>query len=482
MIQLDQQLLMRTRGQIGDVLETAISEINIECHENHSIFGELLPLSSILFNRGKAASIIMSTVKKYWGNVDLFLQEVLQDTTIDLETANDRLHAFLSSKHGEQSIFDFLLVNKSLSFNHIIYLVFGKEINIPHSVGGLTKFYLTRIGGKFLLHIIYNQHSEFWYMLFAKKIYSIFMQVTLNEIHHATDLMKQLKKTIKSHYTLNQSVVVMNELIEKIDYENPRSFRLKELHLLNVIAHYNGGKRHHRKIKKLISEIFEAWGNGRWALTEKEVVLLKYILAVEAANQNDNKKVIEYGNFLIGENHLNNHAIELLLEYSDVLPNIKPEPNTLVKCYHKNYLEQIFYIMINALVQNEQYTTVIRLLKDHEIASCSTIYQHLNTENDENTLHLIEATVQKDIAFIVDKAPHHVMKSIEVWLQHYRLPESHYYEIAMDTSSHVCNILMALFATEQFELFEKLMEVYQKYLKVDDHFNKLREFVSDFVK
>lgn len=100
----------------------------------------------------------------------------------------------------------------------------------------------------------------------------------------------------------------------------------------------------------------------------------------------------------------------------------------------------------------------------------------------QEALFKIEATVQRDIAYIVHNSPQYVWQSIEVWLQQYQNEESPYFEISEMTSKHLCNLLKALFATEQFELFEKLMEIYNKYLKVNSHFDDLKEFVSQYVK
>ncbi len=480
MLKADYELLNQTKGKVGQTLEDAIWRLSENTSE---IFGAILPLNSILVDKEKASKLIFSTAQNYWGDVNLFLQAILHETSIDLENAHDRLQAFFSSIQGRKAMIEYLLIHNSFKFENLIGLVFGKEIKISKAVGGLHQIYLYQIGKKYLVHIIYNEDSNFWKFLFSKKIYSTFMQAPLHTIQNATQLMKQFKNLLETQYTINQSVIIMNQLIKQIDNENIRSYQLKELHLLNLISHFNGGKRHFRKLNALIEDIIISWEKGRWALSEKEHTLLTYILAITTSTQNDNEKIIEYGKQLIQNDRLINHAIELLLEYSDVLPNLKPEPNTLVKRYDKNYLEQIFYILINALVESKNFIEVIHLLKHHEIASCTSIYEYFNAQQfDKDLLHRIEATVQRDIAYIVHNSPQYVLQSIEVWLEQYRDEKSPYYEIANMTSTHVCNILKSLFATEQYELFEKLMEIYKKYFKVDDHFNNLRDFVSVYVK
>lgn len=480
MLKVDYELLSQTKGKVGQPIEDAICRLSVDTSE---IFGAILPLNSILIDQEKASKLIFSTAQKYWGDINLFLHAILQGTSIDLENANDRLQAFFSTPQSKKAIFEYLLIHNSFKFENLIGLVFGKEIKFSKAVGGLHQIHLYQIGKKYLIHIVYNEHSNFWNVLFSKKIYSIFMQTPLHTIQHATQLIQQFKALLETQYTLNQSVIITNQLIQQIDNENIRSYHLKELHLFNLISHFNGGKRHFRKLNALIEEIIASWEKGKWALSEKESTLLTYILAITTSAQNDTEKIIEYGKQLIENDRLINHAIELLLEYSDVLPNLKPEPPTLVKRYDKNYLEQIFFILIDALVQSKKFSEVIFLLKQHEIASCSSIYEYFNAQQfDKDLLHRIEATVQRDIAYIVHNSPQYVLQSIEVWLEHYHDEKSPYNEIAYMTSKHVCNILKSLFATEQFELFEKLMEIYKKYLKVDQHFDDLRDFVAGYVK
>lgn len=482
MLKIDEQLLNESKGLIGQPLEDAI--FNFQSKEiDVDIFGAILPTEPLLVNFEKAKDLVVSIAQKHWGEVDLFLHATLQKTSLDLENANQRLISYFSSPQGTKALFDYLLVHNTMEFENLISLVFGKEVKLSKSVGGLRQIHLYKIGKKYFLHIIYNDRSPFWNMLFAKKIYSIFMQTPVEDIQNATQLLKQFKSLLEQFHTLNQSVIIINQLISYIDNENIRSYQLKEFHLFNLIVHYNGGKRHFRKLNTMIEEIIINWGKGKWALSEKEYTLLIYIQAITAYKQSHVEKVIEYGKYLITKDRLINHAIELLLEYSDVLPSLKPEPSTLVKRYDKNYLEHIFFILIDALVQNKQFNEVVQLIQQHEIASCTSIYEYFNIpEMKQESLFKIEATVQRDLAYIVHNSPQYVWHSIEVWLQHYQNKEGPYYEISEMTSRHLCNLLKALFATEQYELFEKLMEIYNKYLKIIPHFDDLRDFVSQYVK
>ncbi|KGR75691.1 hypothetical protein [Ureibacillus manganicus] len=485
MLDWDEKIYKETAGKIGEPIELAIRNLSDQDNiQNTSQFGTLIPLSSILLTKEKALNIVSNIAKKYWGNIDLFLFEKLQDTSIDLNNANERLTHFFSSRQGKKALLQYLTIHNVLRFDHLINLVFGKEIEITNHVGGLNCIYFYKVEKKFFIHIIYNQKETFWKTLFVKKIYSIFLQTPMLSINDSLDLIRQLQAHLEQLHTSNKSISVINQLINVIAFNNPRSFQLKELQLFNVINHYKGGKRHRQKISRIIEDMYNNWVEGTWALSEKEQTILKFMLVIDAYKQEDFESIIAHGEYLIQNDRLNNHAIELILEYGEVLPNIKPEPIALIKRYNKNYIEKIFYILIEAYIQKHQYEHVIRLLKEYEIASCTAIYNYLNQDviDDGNSLHHIEATVQRDIIFIVDHTPQHIMHSVEVWLNHYQDEDSPYYEIAIMSSKHICNILKALFATEHFELFDKLMEVYAKYIKVDAHFHQLRDFAADYVK
>lgn len=482
LLKFDETLYQMTRGKINQSFEKAIQQLGgYELDEK--IFGSVIPIEHILLTKDEAARIIFNTVKTHWGEIDLFTQEMFRSSNIELQYAQEKIDGFFSTPNNRNIIFDHAFMKNIFGFNHFVEIVFDKKTDYSKSITGLSEIHLYKVGKKYFVHILYNQKLEFWRYLFAKKIYSIFLQAPLNMIQNPLDLINQFKQLIRTFLTENQTVSTMNKLIQRIDYKNPRSYLLKEFHLLNITLHFTGGKRHYQRLHKLIKEVIRTWRDGEWALTEKEQTLLSYILAVDGAKEQDIEKTIAHGKYLIMNDRLINHAVELLLDYGDILPNLKPEPETLVKQYDNNYLEQIFFIVVDALVKNEQYFDVLQLMKEYEIASCTSIYDFLNAnEFDRDLLLKIEATVQRDIAYITDQSYQHVVQSIEKWLQQYKDIESPYYSIAKGTSKHVCNLLKALFATEQYELFEQLMSIYKKYLILQEDFEDLRDFVAEFVQ
>ena len=55
----------------------------------------------------------------------------------------------------------------------------------------------------------------------------------------------------------------------------------------------------------------------------------------------------------------------------------------------------------------------------------------------------------------------HIGLSVEEWRRYYRQLETPCYLVAQSASLHMLNIVKVLFVTEQYELFEKLMEIYK---------------------
>lgn len=467
MLKLDEQLYEIAQGSTGDKLEQAINKVT---HDTPSIWGAILTPGLFLVGEQLSIHLAYSTAKDCWGEGSAFFST--QDVTVKEKLADFFL------PHNKDKFENYMALHPILKVNHFISFVVGRDVDIPTS--NVLEILLHKVGEQWLVHIIYQKDELFWRALYAKKLYSIFMRVQLHQIEQPVTLMQQFRGTIQQLVTKNRAATILHQLINRLEQNNGRSLQLKQLHLMDVVSHFTSGRRHFMKLKKRIAQINARWGEGKWALTDKEKTLLAYLLLSEAASRKDTDQVVLYGSFLIEDDRLNNHAVELMLEYSDALTQLKPQPHTLVKAYSDNYVEFVFYTVIHALVQKQQYNQVLALLKEHEIASCTAIYRYLNTPFEPDLLHKIEANVQQDIANIVHGSLQHIRHSLDIWLANYNNKKSPYIKIAKMTSKHLCNILKTLWATEQFELFEKLMEIYKKYLFIEAHFKQLRSFVASF--
>ena len=190
------------------------------------------------------------------------------------------------------------------------------------------------------------------------------------------------------------------------------------------------------------------------------------------------QNIIMQGQYLIENERLTDHAIELVVEYGDVLSSMNPQPGALVKDYKGNYLEHVFYVLIDTLVKEGQFNRAFKLIKNYELASCTVIYELVNKENEQQELHKIEAMVQQNIAILVDGTPQRIRESIMTWQTEYLIKQGPYYVIAEMSSQHICNLLKILFHAEQDSIVEKLLSVYKKYLLIPSHLQNFRQFIE----
>lgn len=242
--------------------------------------------------------------------------------------------------------------------------------------------------------------------------------------------------------------------------------------------HYSSGRRHFKKLRKCVLHVQHSWSEGAFALNHQEQTLLAYMLFQEALFRKDYAGVLENGAYLIEEDRLSNHAIGLVVDYEAIFNSLNPQPHALVKDYKANYLERVFFELVNAFVEQNELANAWKLIQQYELASCTVIFELLHEENPQPMLHKIEAEVQQDIAVLIDGTTQIIRDSLATWQEHYLMKKGPYYEVANRTSKHVCNLLKILFYAEQDALVEKLLAVYKKYLIVPAHFANLRQFIE----
>ena len=477
LLSFDEQLFQQTNGQTGEKLERALEEEYV--NENQpAIWGAELPSTHFLLEHKRAENFCFQLVKDYWGKVNSIFYDSFHEANFNVDIINEKMEQFFAQRQNKQLLFSFLHAQGEVEFDQLIEFILAKPVRTLDTPTGLDKLYVYKVNERFIIQPIYSEQAAYWKTIGAKKIYSLFLQLPLAKFERPNELMLALKALLLDLLTVNRVATIVHKLVQKIDYENPKSDELKQLHILNISTHFTSGRRHMLKLRKCIATLQQNWLAGPFALNNKEQTLLGYMLFQEAVYKKDWLHILEQGMYLIEEERLNDHAIELVLEYADVLNSMNPQPYALVKDYQQNYLEHVFYELVDSIVKEEQFVRGMELLKNYELATCTTIFELLHASSPEETLHTIEATVQRDIAVLVDQSTQNIRESLATWQLHYLDKKSAYYPIADMTSQHICNLLKILFYAEQDLIVEKLLSVYKKYLLIPAHFHHLRQFVE----
>lgn len=477
MQKLDECLYTLSNGQTGDRLEEAIRQWSGQTYAT-VIWGEQILVAQFLLDEQQAQAQLIELIKKHW-SLRLLSSDLAGKVGLSLETVKARIHQFFVQSKNHQMLFSYTELRSELRFEQLVELLFGKTIAPVTQQFGLEKIYLHKFSHRYFIQPIYLEQAAFSYVIYAKKIYSSFLQVPLSLVADSFRVMTNFRDALQKVVTKNRTATILHKLVQKIDEENIRSDELKQLHLLNIRTHFTSGRRHFLKLKKCIHYVEQRWDSGRWALNEKEKILFAYMLLHEAVVRRDRQQVIVYGLFLIEEGRLYNYAVELVVEYSDVLNSMNPQPSALIKNYEANYLEYVFFVLVDALVEEEQFERAYELLVDYELATCTSIYQVLHAVDQEEELHVMEASIQQNIALLVDGSLQNIRDSITEWLSGYGEKTSPYFLIARQSSKHMSNILKILFIAEEDIVLDKLMHVYKKYVKNDVHLTDLREFIEE---
>ncbi|MEG0471665.1 MAG: Fe-S-cluster redox enzyme [Solibacillus sp.] len=481
LLSFDEQLLQVRNGRTRESFERICLEQFPDDQKHQGSWGITFPSAQFLIDQERAEQFCFQLIKHYWGKAKLFFDNSFQEAHFNVEVANEKVQQFFDNPKNGQQLFNLLHIHGEMSFEQFIEQLFSKPIGESRLRNGLDKIYVYKINEQFLVQPIYSQSAPFWQYVLAKKIYSLFLQVPLLKMERPLELIEMLKRQLVQRVTVNRTALIIHKLVQQIDKNNPRSLVLKQLHLLNVRTHFTSGRRHFLKLRKCIDALQADWSSGHLALNEKEKTLLSYMLFQEAIFKKEHDAIIAYGLFLIEGERLNNHAIELVVEYQDVLSSMNPQPQALVKNYKANYLEHVFFVLIDTLVKENQFAIAIELLRNYELATCTVLFEILQSPNKEQELHKIEATVQQDIAMLVDGSTQLIRESLKTWQAHYLERKGPYIQIAEMTSMHVCNVLKILFHEEQDVILEKLLSIYKKYLIIPMHLNKLRQFIEQRV-
>ncbi len=490
LLDCDEQLFMAYKQKSEKGAENLLAtwlEAESNLQEDPKILGTSLSSKLFLVNEETAKNIAFSTARKYWGRVSTEMQMYFDKYGLDAKFVNERLNAFFYTQKGKETFFEQLFAQHTIDLERLIWLVFGKRMQIAMPVNELQTIILYKFQDEYLVHMMYKEHASFWHWLFTKKVYSLLIHRPLEQFTFLYEIMGHFEQSMKENCEhvdnfVNNYKTILDKCITHVDKHNASCLAKKQLRLYQIVVHYRLAEGDNNCVKALITSFEADWRYSMYALTEKEKVLIAYLLFHIAHQEKDNELVIQYGEYLLEDERLNNYAIEIMLEYKELLPNRKPTPPAIIKNYELNFLENLYAILLDHYVRMGRYQEGLVLLKEHVLASNKKIHAALVEGSCSNEqLIAIEAYVQQDIALHVNNSLQHIGLSVEEWRQHYRQSEAPYYFVAQSASLHLLNILKILFVTEHYELFEKLMEIYKKYLLIDDHFEKLRVFISAYV-
>lgn len=446
------------------------------------IIGYTLPLHEVFIDEKKALLQVESAIRTYWQSMNLFTLQDIAAIAHNVEWVNNRLQQFFESKSNMQKLYQYLLKNQRMNYSQFLSIVLEKDILVEEISNGLSEIIVLNVGDQYIVQAMREEYQTLYELLLAKKIYTVLVKKPVHFIHHLPACLKLFKQILQKHYTKNRVASIIHQLVTHIDYENKKSFELKQLHLFNILTHASSGKRSLKRLKKCIGQFEAQFLNGEYAITDKETVLLHYLLFYRAIQLHLSDEKLYYAYALTKDSELNNFAVEIFFDIEEVFPVIGPNPTSLVKYYPSYYLEFIYYHIIHTFVEAELYKEAYEILCTEEIASCTAIYEVLNGDRSTEALAQIEATVQRDILEVYRLPAAKMMEAISEWHSDYQRRSSKSYAIASYTGRHVINILKTIFVCDELDCFEKLLEVYKKYLHIPSATEQLHQFLIEQIE
>lgn len=75
---------------------------------------------------------------------------------------------FLYTKR-KRNFFEQLFAQHTIDLERLIWLVFGKRMQIAMPVNELQTIILYKFQDEYLVHMMYKEHASFWHWLFTKR-------------------------------------------------------------------------------------------------------------------------------------------------------------------------------------------------------------------------------------------------------------------------------------------------------------------------
>ena len=374
----------------------------------------------------------------------------------------------IDSKFVEQA-FQYAVLNSSIHFQQL-----AQHLSLQHELhyNALQRLYVFQVGERFVIHGIYTDLEKPSHQKFLRLTEWIFTNHSLQSIPELFNWLQQYIMVAEHYQQTQLASERLSILVQAVQQQQPKSSRLKICKMVELLYLFGKGEQYYSYVLREIVIAKQTWKLGKWALTLKERALFSYMAMTIAYNRQQWKKVIDEARFLLKQDRFMDVSIELIVEYGALLKITQPQLEAIIKNYRKNVFEHFFFMYLEALTQLGQYRQAFDILYNYEIASTSSIFHYLQQPNEENLVR-IEAAMQRNIALVVDGSVSYVKQSIDKWqLIYTAIPEAYV------SSKYMCFMLETLFICERYDLFERLMEIYVKYLKFEQHYDDLKQRIS----
>lgn len=279
---------------------------------------------------------------------------------------------------------------------------------------------------------------------------------------------------IRQLYSKKAAWHIVTDVTRKMMKVNQKSLQLKQLHLLYIVYLFSIESDYVQREMKMFDR---RWSAGKWALHEKEQVLLHYMRMHVAARRKRWQKVKRHAERLLQDDWLASFAVELTVDIGMLLPSYSTDANMFMKSFKNHYVAYTCYLYVMALSELNNNEGIVQFVKAEPVASCTMLYTYMQTR-DPDDLVRVETVVQQNIAELVDGHHRHVGASIQRW-QEVRVDMDDW---IITLSEHVCRLIKACFIMGELAVFEKLMTIYMKYLYVEHHFVRLKESLKSNIE
>lgn len=119
LLSFDEQLFQQTNGQTGKKLEQALED-KFQFVKQTAIWGAPIQSSDFLLEQERAEKFCFQLIKTYWGRLDLFNSDSVQETN----SLNEKMEQFFAESENRKVLFSFLHNHGEVAFDQLIEYIF----------------------------------------------------------------------------------------------------------------------------------------------------------------------------------------------------------------------------------------------------------------------------------------------------------------------------------------------------------------------